>query len=159
MNMSDFSRPSARDNVTGMSTTTDQLSAKFNAFKSKFSDFVSQRRRHAGYGVFSTQDDVVCHAVHCLFPSESGQHVCVQQFAHVRLSSHVPIVQMSSAKGSWRTKTPMTAAWAAALGEATPGRCQGLSTRQLQDCHLQTLAAAATREQPPVMCPHKCDLV
>ena len=50
MNMSDFSRPSARDNVTGMSTTTDQLSAKFNAFKSKFSDFVSQRRRHAGYG-------------------------------------------------------------------------------------------------------------
>jgi hypothetical protein len=59
MNVSDFSRPSARDNVTGMSNTTDQLSAKFNAFKSKFSDFVSQRRRHAGYGVSAPHDDVV----------------------------------------------------------------------------------------------------
>lgn len=50
LNVGDFSRPSARDNVSGMSTT-DQLTARLSAFKSKFSDFVSQKtgRRHAGY--------------------------------------------------------------------------------------------------------------
>lgn len=50
LNVSDFSRPSARDNVSGMSTT-DQLTARLSAFKTKFSDFVSKNtgRRHAGY--------------------------------------------------------------------------------------------------------------
>lgn len=61
--VSDFSRPSARDNVSGsyMASTTDQLSAKLNAFKSKFSDFVSQRRRHAGYGAHA----VFCSSAFC----------------------------------------------------------------------------------------------
>ncbi len=50
LNVSDLSRPSARDNVSGMSTT-DQLTARLSAFKTKFSDFVSKNtgRRHAGY--------------------------------------------------------------------------------------------------------------
>jgi uncharacterized phage infection (PIP) family protein YhgE len=50
LNVSDLSRPSARDNASGMSTT-DQLSARLSAFKSKFSDFVNKNtgRRHAGY--------------------------------------------------------------------------------------------------------------
>lgn len=72
MNMSDFSRPSARDNVTGMSTTTDQLSAKFIAFKSKFSDFVSQRRRHAGYGALPTHHGFICHVQSCLALNKIG---------------------------------------------------------------------------------------
>lgn len=55
MNVSDFSRPSARDNASGMSTT-DQLAAKLNAFRNKFSDFVA-RRTHAGYGTLYT---VIC---------------------------------------------------------------------------------------------------
>jgi hypothetical protein len=67
-------------------------------------------------------------------------------------------VQTSSVRDSWRTKTLMTAVWAGALGEATLGRCLGLSTRQLRGCRRRTPMAAATREERPATCPHKCAL-
>ncbi len=50
LNVSDFSRPSARDNAGGMSATSE-LSQRLSAFRSKFSDFVSKHagRSHTGY--------------------------------------------------------------------------------------------------------------
>jgi hypothetical protein len=106
------------------------------------------------------QHKVVSYVMRCIvsYPSDLDNMSLRTSLHHAYTSAFVCcVVQMSSVKGSWRTKTPMTAGWAAALVEGTPGRCQGLSTRQPRGCHWRTLAAAAIREQRPATCPHRCD--